>query len=395
MKKLVIILLGMFCVFSFAERNGCSDKKAKRVLVIPGGGLDVGVPLGIYKGLKEKGWEPDMVITSCGGNLLATAIQVNSDPADLEKFFMHKDFHDFYKQVEITDHWNGWNLLKRKRELEDPNIPDVHPSVFENTMMNIPASFELDGLDQGFKSGKVRTIVLSTKMSFDESHVGQPRNGKPIYTQVINTDTETAKLFEGGFDAPMGQAAGSVLHPKAEVRTDLPIGVASRAGISEPGMIKPIKIGNHYYAAGGADLYPIEIAKKVVDPECGEIIMIHPPKLTDRQQAVLRRGFRFDFGARYDEVFKSKGVTFIDTRQIDKDLKGNLMWPEPKLGLGVPQLVINIPNDNDDTSDKDLVKFHDILKTQIEYGRKRAIETLDKRDADRKAVPHAIQATMH
>lgn len=387
--RFTIILLALFCVLGHAETNRCSDKKAKRVLVIPGGGLDVGIPVGVYQGLIEKGWEPDMVIASCGGNLMTTGLQVHSDPKELEKFFMHENFHKFYRQVAVDDHWNGWNLIKRKAELEATDIPDVIPSVFENNMMNIPDTFELEGLDKNFRSDKVRTIVLATRMSFDESHVGQPRKGKPIYTQVIATDAETAKLFEDGHDAAMGQFKGSVLHPKAEVRTDLPIGVASRAGISEPGMIKPIKIGDHYYAAGGADLYPIEIAKKVVDPECGEIVMIKPPRLADRQQAVLKRGFRFDYGERYDQVYKTKGVTYIDMVDWNTALKGNTMWPEPKFGgLSAPKLLINIPADKK--------AFNDILKKQIEYGKTRAIQAIEKKNADKKLTVHsAINTGSH
>jgi len=71
--KIIFITLSLFAlsVFGGTDAGPKAPKRFKRALIIAGGGITPAVGLGVIAGVEEKGWKPDVVLTTCGASMAA------------------------------------------------------------------------------------------------------------------------------------------------------------------------------------------------------------------------------------------------------------------------------------------------------------------------------------
>ncbi|RZA08717.1 MAG: hypothetical protein EOP11_04045, partial [Proteobacteria bacterium] len=80
MKKTVWPFLCLsLAIFASPIAQAAPARPFKRALIIGGGGISPGVALGIIEGARAAGYEPDLIIATCGASLGATVSQAIPD----------------------------------------------------------------------------------------------------------------------------------------------------------------------------------------------------------------------------------------------------------------------------------------------------------------------------
>lgn len=85
-------LLSLLLLAVCANTASAVAKPFNRVLVLTGGSLEFGTYLGVLRGLQKEGWEPDLIVTTCGSSMVAALIQSYPTAQDAEDAFFHATF---------------------------------------------------------------------------------------------------------------------------------------------------------------------------------------------------------------------------------------------------------------------------------------------------------------
>ena len=99
MKHFTLLLglsLGLCCIPANAPAQ---DKPFQRALVLTGGGFKFMYEFGVYDALVDRGWKPDLIITTCGAAVVGAIIHGVPDRTErlalLQSPEMLRAFHAF------------------------------------------------------------------------------------------------------------------------------------------------------------------------------------------------------------------------------------------------------------------------------------------------------------
>lgn len=354
MKKYGLLIV---CAFLFAvqvQADAAEAKKFKRALIIGGGGITPGVGLGIIAGAQKMGWEPDVIITTCGASM-ASAI-ANSFPDSQSSLAFAKGPQFFALMQKLRIGTKNVLSLKKKFDLakNSPGIADY----FKNNLlyMNDDITGFLPNATFNAGASAPRLIMLSALAHFGPRNIGRAKSSN-LFTQVYFTDSETAQVLQNLESPILKLFPQSYLTRETIVITDKPTDQAARASISDPYLINPAKIDNQYYFTGAVDLFPIELAEQIAD----EILVTYPEELFESyENLAIESTFGFNQTQRVLHSIQHTNVKWIDINGI-----ANVKFdPSPSF----LKLVNHVPTN--------LQSFAKGIQKQYDFGFARAQEAL-------------------
>lgn len=361
----------------FVAPSLCQARKLDRALLMAGGGFQTAIFLGMVDGAVEKGWVPDLVITSCGSSIAAALIQAIPDAAKRRAFVESRAFYELLRTVEIRK-VSGLELALRVGNLAlaaqtRRRKPDetVYPDVFSWTLMRIPESFDLPGVaDRRFLPNGIRALVVAARVLYPKERAGRPApRDEKLFQETYFTDEETAKLV-GDFSTPIARAKpASRVAPETRVVTGRTLLEAARAGINDPSYINPPRVGDDYYLAGSIDLYPLELAKTIAN----EVTMTYSAFFSDVEENTILTTYGYSNNARLGEIHAMEADYWIDhtrTDELDRVAGFNPRFSTSGVQSGVPATY---------------EEFARKVRAQWQYGRDRATEALERKSRNDKS----------
>ena len=334
--KLNTLITTFLCLFVLSA-SVANAKAFKRALIISGGGVSPGVALGIIQGLKDKGWNPDIIITTCGSSIASALLTVyQTNDAALE-YAQSQEFQGTLRDIKV----HTVSALRMKKVFDRLQYaPGEFPDLFDDDLLNFPETGKdfLPYVKFTAAPGLPRFIMVAGKANFNpDTEMGDKRTD--LYTETYFTDTETAKLLQG-FQSPIKESfPSSYLQSGTEVITDRTVGEAARASISDPFLINPAHLGSDYYFTGAIDLVPLKLAHELAD----EVISTTPNGFQDYEDEAVMRAFGFSQRAAANLALQDQTVTFIDPYNVKKVSmvpKNFLIW----FHTGVPKIYSHFRN---------------------------------------------------
>ncbi len=335
--------------------DGAKRKPYRRALVVAGGGIAPALVLGMIEGARHRGWNPDIVITTCGSSIGAAI--ANSYPGDGQAiaFAKSKAFHDLLSQVTVATP----QLLTVQARMDALRDFVGVPQIFNEFLIHMPSQTYFLPRKTFNTNGPTRFLMLAAKAEFGPSSVGV-RGAKPDYTQVYFTDPETARYLEGASSPIRKLFPKSYVRRDTIVRGDVRPEDAARASVSDPVLINPGRIDGDYYFTGAVDLIPIETARLLAD----EILVTHPSTLfADYEDRVIEKSFGFGQNMRMFGAIQAQDVKWIDTYNQAK----TSFSPAPQY------LTLSLQN----KIPKDAAAFARGIQRQYDFGYDRVQEALD------------------
>lgn len=353
MKKLIVFVFAISLVFQ--GETLAAEKKFRRALILGGGGISPGVSLGVIAGLKKKGWEPDLIIATCGGALSAIVYDSYKDDKSSLKYAKSQHFKSVTEQATVKIK----NILKIRKNFKEAEDYYLVPPIFSKGVMHIPQRLSKFLPEKSLGANeKTKVIILSARSHYGPDAEGWPRPKGKSFSQVFFTDPETATLLEG-YKSPIAK-----LFPKGYVEeqtftiTDATPEQAARGSIADPFLMNPGKIGDDYYFTGAVDLFPLELAHELAD----EVVSNYPSGLyTDYEDVAIKSAFGFRQTDSVLHDIQSEGTKWIDLFGVE-DHKFDPVRKFIVLKSGIP---------------KKLDDFQQGIQEQWDFGYRRAVEAMD------------------
>lgn len=345
----------MLSFFSFCS-VWAQQKKFKRVLVLSGGGMAPGIPLGIIAGLQQSGWRPDLIIGTCGSGLGAAVFNSEQSSSKALDIVTAPSMFEAFRRIRVatSDVRDALEILKVGIDTR------YYPPLFDKTILRSPEYSHVPLSSETFRHGPrdTRAIILAARSLFSPKDQGLPRQTKPIFQQVYITDPETQKAIGSWELATLQSYPVTSLQREGRSLSGISLVNAARAGFADPFFLNPIKIQNDYYFTGAIDLYPIDLALSLGD----EVIATYPVKLFEGyQDNAIYSAFGFTQSSRVLKAIQNTDVKWIDVSgdtELVFDPKRFLLT----LKSGVPETY---------------EEFKQGVFAQWEFGRTRAIEALE------------------
>lgn len=330
--------------------HSAAAKPFKRAVVIAGGGVNVATSIGILAGLKSKGWEPDVIFTSCGASIGGAIYNMNSNEGAALDFAKSAHLHSFFLQTDIGIK----KLLDLNKAIENFKAAIGIPSLFGSTVLTLPSR-----LDNLFKLSKLqnhgpRLVMMGVRAEFNERDVGKTITDR--YTEVMFTDSDTAQYLVNVPSAKK-RFPGAFIAPVVEVLDQFRPEDGVRASMSDPLLINPAIIDGEYYFTGAANLHPIDAAMSIAD----EVMVTYPDGLyQDFENMIMKNSFGYTAQERSLLVNIRHDVKWID---VDGNGRHNF---NPKPVIANLTLKNGIP--------QDLNAFQKGVQKQYDFGFKRGAE---------------------
>ena len=239
-------------------------------------------------------------------------------------------------------------------------------------VLEIPQRTHLSFFAGNFSSQSVPIIMVSGKVLFDDSNVGE-RIGEDrnLFQPILFTDPITAKNIQ---EMDLNSTFIS-LSKKSYV--GLPVGIitsviiddAVRASVVEPFYIEPKKIGEDNFTAGAINLYPLELAQLLSE----EVILFHNHNFDFIARGAIRSAYDINTTERYQQIFSEENN--IDYLVDIRDLPNEKVF-DPSID-GFPwKPKYNLP--------LTYKEYREKVYWQFEYGRKKAMEAINRTNYGKK-----------
>jgi predicted acylesterase/phospholipase RssA len=321
-------------------------KPFQRALVLTGGGFKFMYEFGVYDALVDRGWKPDVIITTCGAAVVGAVIHGVPDrterlallqsPAMLEGFRAFKlkrgGFRDIERLIRKLSHYQtGW-------QTNSDVVPDLFSlTLFDDDSVRLPF-WQKSFADRGPDDPHI--VVVGATAAFSPDDVETPRRGRKLYQETYFTDPEIARLIEG-FKSPIGEAyPKSTVSVDTKVYTDFSVGEAASISIRDPFLMKPLRRGDQYFIGGIIDLYPLELARKLAS----EVVMTFNSGMADFELLAIDVTLGYNMNDRLRTVTGQSVDHWVDATGI----KAHDFSLDPKLRRGFPKLFEvkqNLPRD--------------------------------------------------
>lgn len=331
--RLLLRLMLLLCV---ALPASAQEKPFRRALVLTGGGFKFLYFIGMYDALKDSGWVPDIIISTCGASVAMAVIHGEPDRYRRLELIQSEAMLDAirgfrlerggFRDIErllrhISRYQRGW-------EAGSDVIPDVFNLAFyDDDPVNLP------GWHRSFEDrspGEPHLLMLGSTIGFGPEDVGTRRRGRKLFVETYFTDSVVARHLKG-FTSPIAAAfPGSAVATETRVRTDISVGDAAMISIRDPFLFKPIRKGDTWFMGANVDLYPLELARHLAD----EVVMTFNSPFNDFEIRAIGVSLGYDMNARLRQVTGSP----VD-RWIDATLGGVRRFAmDPRLHYGFPTL---------------------------------------------------------
>jgi len=349
MKTLYLSLMVLVATSAF----GIPAKKFQRVLVLSGGGFQFAQFLGILDGLKAAhGWEPDLVITTCGASYAGMLINGMSDPKDRLDFLKAKPFHDELLKIKTREKLvvglafstNAAAIVMRSLS-DKPTLPI--PQVFGGmTLLDVPQEFPSEVTARKFSDKGIRLLVVGSKLNFGPNDVGKPDllGSNKLYTEAYATDEDLAGDLVGRKSSIAEAFPESAVDETTEVYSDRSLGQAARMSISDLMYLEPAKHGDTYFGGGFVNLYPLELALDLGE----EVVMLRSLPFDAAEQAVIKATMGYDGNVRREKLNRLGGarVKWVKMQGQDKMYENHGFNPKvERKGLFEPWMTTRVPVD--------------------------------------------------
>ena len=303
--KKLKLLTAVVALVSVASAQPAQAKKYRRALVIAGGGIAPGVALGMINGARAMGWNPDVVISTCGASMGA-AIDNSYQNIEGRDFALSATFQNVMNLATIETK----SVKKIKKNFEALALSPLVPNYFENNILKMPEALKSFLPRPHFnRGGGTRYVVIAAKSTINRSTVGQVMGNQPRFKEVFFTDPDTAEVLQGMSSPIKEMFPESRLFRSTEVNTTATVEEVVRATISDPFLINPGRIGDDYYFTGAVDLFPIDVAKELAD----EVLITYPGYLFTRAENLdIMKSYGFNQTAAALRAVNRSDVKWID-----------------------------------------------------------------------------------
>lgn len=347
----------LFSVFLLLLSTQVEAKPFKRALVLAGGGISPAVGIGILAAAEESGKRPDVVITTCGSSMAAMIYNAYNNGRASLAYVSSTAFYNSLKEVYIANN-DVFALQDLFSGLK--NNPTVIPSFFDNYILYVPTSFDIQLPLTEFNTTTQgpKFIMIAARAHFSPFDVGSKKQPK-MFTQTFFTDPDTAQNLIN-FRSPIAESfPASHVYYETEVITDLPTQFSMRASITDPFLVNPSNINGSYYFTGAVDLYPIELAQSLAD----EIVVSYPSSLSkEYEDLVIEGAYGFSQVVRGLQTVNNNQALWIDMAGVD-ELKF-----DPELGFLSLSIIDRLPKTWDE--------FQTGIQRQFDFGYSRMKEAL-------------------
>lgn len=308
----------------------------QRALVLTGGGFKFMYEFGVYDALVDRGWKPDVIITTCGAAVVGAMIHGIPDrterlamlqsPTMLEAFRAFKLKRGGFRDIErlirkLSRYQTGWQTNS-----------DVVPDLFSLALFDddsIPLPFWHKSFTDR-RPDDPHIVVVGATAAFTPDEIETPRRGRKLYHETYFTDPEIAKLIEG-FQSPIAQAyPNSAVALDTKVFTDFSVGEAASISIRDPFLMKPLRRGNDYFTGGNIDLYPLELARRLAS----EVVMTFNSGMVDFELLAIDVTLGYNMNDRLRTITGQSVDHWVDATGI----KSRDFTLDPKLKRGFPKL---------------------------------------------------------
>jgi len=308
-RKYSFYFLLLVLSLSSSSVSWARGKLYKRALVVAGGGISPAVVLGMIDGARAQGWNPDVVLTTCGSSVGAAIANAYPNGFDSLRFAQSDIFHRLLDNIEIVTP----KLRGVKDILDDLETSNGIPDLFDSTILQMPNRLRSMGASR-FNQGSTRFVMLAARANFGPRDVGA-EGKRPSYTQVYFTDSYTAQGLRGMKSTIRRLFPNSYLRYNTEVITGVHPEDAARASVSDPVLLNPALIDGSYYFTGAVNLIPIEEAQALAD----DVVVTYPGTLFSKEkELVIEKSFGFNPSQRVLSAVQHTNVKWVDATGIDK-----------------------------------------------------------------------------
>lgn len=339
-----VALLLFFATASLPAQD--APKPFKRALVMTGGGFKFLYFIGMYDALVDRGWKPDLLITTCGASVAAAIIHGVPDRHERLRLIQSPEMLEGIKGFRLTrGKFRDVELLIRKLSLYQrgwDTRSDVVPDLY-----NL-AFFDVDPITLPFwqrpfsdrSPDAPHVIIGGSVASFTQHDVETARNGRKLYSEAYFTD-ETVAPYLAGYRSAVARAyPQSTVGPEVRVFTDFSIGDAAAVSIRDPFLFPPVERDGETFTGSNINLYPVELAQSLAD----EVMMTFNPAFNGFELMAINVSLGYDMNERQKAVTASPIDYWIDATNM-----GVAQFAmDPKLHYGFPtlfQLKSNLPRD--------------------------------------------------
>lgn len=333
-------------------------------MVMAGGGFRFGYYLGMYAAAVDSGNKPDLLLASCGGAIAAAVIQALPDDVQRQAWLSSPAMYHFLCGLQSTPKATISRsvLHALKRGLMTKRAHRI-PDLFDDYFFDLPASLPLPMLQE---EPTVAVAIVGGKILFSKEEVGQLRQHRKLFTEVVFGDERVAKLLDGSVSALSDSQWGEhAIAPELLVDVNMPIVDAVRISITDMFYFPCYAYQANFYTGGVIDLFPIEIAKRLAQ----RVIMeLKAPFNQTLAIPALRAVLGIDGNQRLRYVHDQFADVWIDTSDVSRVLHNNgmqkkLSWTNNRFCLVMP---------------KRYEIYQEQMMAQWQYGYQRGLEAFAK-----------------
>jgi predicted acylesterase/phospholipase RssA len=336
------LLLLLFVVLPLRAQKSPDAKPFKRALVMTGGGFKFLYIVGMYDALVDRGWKPDLIITTCGASIAAAIIHGVPDRharlaliqspemlAGIRGFRLTQGgFRDVERLVrKLSLYQRGW-------ETGSDVVPDLFNLAF----------FEVDPITLPFwqrpfgerAPGAPHVIVTGSTANFTRGDVETPRNGRKLYHEAYFTDSVVAPYLAGYTSAVARDYPESSIGSEVRVFTDISVGDAAAISIRDPFLFPPVERNGQTFTGSNINLYPLELARSLAD----EVMMTFNPAFNGFELLAIDVSLGYDMNERLKTITGATVDYWIDATNMNV----SQFAMDPKVHFGFPTLFQLKPN---------------------------------------------------
>lgn len=368
-----------------------AQKPYNRAVLFSGGGLRFGYYLGIYQALCDHDAMPDIVIASCGGSFVAGLLEISGSTAEAYAHLLSCDCYEMLCRITPKPpKRTGSQLYHASQRLLInqvlKNTAYLTPSFLKSSLQkHVPkemlhqlhkysiAYIADEGADMPFwsfantnakasdRKNPINSIILASRLIATQHSVRTAQQWQLVLR--CSSDALANKLNEISLTNPMHHYHPKKIHAEHWIDTDMPLGVAVRASISDMYYLPPLKYADFSLLGGVLNLTPIELACQMANTVYAEAKTDYDTLLAE---PAIHQVFGFSANQRLQAVrdyqHPDTDIHWMDTTDNSQQLRPAIgkkfRWTRGYIDAIYPTFT----------------EFQDIMRAQYDYGYQRAAQ---------------------
>lgn len=291
-------------------------KKYKRAAIFAGGGNRFAVYAGIYSALVDNNLTPDLILGSCGASLSATIISSFVDSKKIKEYLKSEELYSLFNNLKLTSERKFskiplFIILKSLFLRKNLYIEDI----INKFLIDFPEDIEnlLPNLNK--EKQKIDTLIIGSKLNFDETAINKKIYAKNLYEEIIFTNIKDN--LEINKISRSKAYINSIVSEEVEIIKDISLLKASRISMADMFLMSPVKYKDSYFAGGAIDLLPIEIADLLAE----EIFLELKQSYNFIENSVVKFVLGYSGNTRFKEILTKQASYWIDTSDMPQYFK--------------------------------------------------------------------------